>query len=118
MNERRKAPRHAVKVLVFVRAGDDVVQKWVEMQACDVSQGGLCFETSRDLPLESEACIMLGRLGGDIPDSAQIEARVAHSALDETTQRYRVGLAFGRLIDVTREQLSVRIDAWVAGLEG
>ncbi len=45
MSERRKHPRHSVKVLLFVRAGEDLFQKWVEIQTQDVSRGGLCFET-------------------------------------------------------------------------
>ena len=118
MNERRRHPRHAVKVLVFVRAGDEVIQKWVEIQTRDISLGGLCFETGRKVPAEADAFIMVGRLGGDIPDSAQIHARVAHSQLlDGAPDRYRLGLEFGRLVDVTPEQLSRRIEAWLAGTE-
>ena len=53
-----------------------------------------------------------------IPDSAQIHARVAHSELvDTATNRYRLGLEFGKMVDVTAEQLSRRIEAWIAGRE-
>lgn len=118
MNERRRHARHAVKVLVFVRDGEEVFQKWVEIQTNDVSQGGLCFDTGRDLPVEADAFIMVGRLGGDIPESAQIHGRIAHSQLlDAATKRYRLGLEFGKLVDVTPEQLSRRIEAWIAGTE-
>ena len=118
MSERRRHTRHGVKVLVFVRDGDDVIQKWVEIQTRDVSLGGLCFETGRDVPVEADAFIMVGRLGGDIPDSAQIHARVAHSQLvDGATNRYRLGLEFEKMVDVTAEQLSRRIDEWLEGRE-
>ncbi len=61
---------------------------------------------------------MVGRLGGDIPDSAQIHARIAHSQLlDATANRYRLGLEFVKLVDVTPAQLSRRIEAWMAGTE-
>jgi len=118
MTERRRHTRHAVKVLVFVRDGDDVIQKWVEIQTRDISLGGLCFETGRDIPVEADAFIMVGRLGGDIPDSAQIHAKVAHSQLlDGGANRYRLGLQFGKLVDVTAEQLSRRLDEWLQGRE-
>lgn len=115
MDDRRKYPRYAVKVPLFVSLGESLMRKWVRIETQDVSQGGLCFETGKSLPLAAQARVMVSRLGGELLDSAQIRARVAHIEPLTSSERYRVGIKFEELIDVTSAQLEERIEAWKHG---
>jgi c-di-GMP-binding flagellar brake protein YcgR len=108
----RKHPRYPVNVPLFVSIANSVVRKWVQIETRDVSQGGLCFETGAELPLRSRARIMVGRLGGGLPDSAQIKARIAYRQRVDDSGRYRVGIEFEQLVDVTQKQLERWLEDW------
>lgn len=110
MSERRRKARHAIDVPLYMRTADDGVSRWVE--ARDVTDEGLSFETRRPLDLEDGAPLYLDNLGGDVPDAARVEARVVHTKKDEDTGRFRVGVRFTGRSQLTEEQLGERIRAW------
>ena len=109
--ERRKHARIAVRLPLYVALADEVYQKMVSVETRNLSEGGLLFETRTPLPLESESRMMVSRLGG-LPDSAHIEARVAHCRHDPASGLYTVGLRFTRFVDVTPAEVIARIEAY------
>src|SRR5437867_12870204 len=91
--DRRKHERIALRVPLYVVIGGEIFQKMVELETANVSEGGLAFETHRDIPLESESLVMVSRLG-DLPPSAQIQGRVAYCRHDAERAGHTVGLRF------------------------
>ncbi len=110
MSERRRHERQSIDVPLHVRAVDNGVSRWVE--ARDVSDEGLSFETRRSLNILDGAPLYLDNLGGEVPDAARVEARVVHAKHDEDTGRFRVGVRFTGRSRLTEEQLKRRIKAW------
>lgn len=109
--ERRRHERVALRVPLYVVIGSEIFQKMVELETADLSEGGLAFDTHRQIPLESESLVMVSRLG-DLPPSAQIQGRVAYCRHDPERGVYRVGVTFTSFQGVTPEDLHRRIDQW------
>jgi hypothetical protein len=86
-----------VRVPLYIELPGGIFQKHVAIEARDISLGGLSFTTRRRIPEGSEARLMVARLG-DLPDMAQIEARILHVRLGPDGESYTVGVAFTRLI--------------------
>lgn len=111
--EQRRFPRLPLRVPLFVALHGDVMRKRVRIESRDLSGGGLCFETSKELPLDAESRLVISGIG-DLPDEAAIECRVARRGVDAATGRYLVGLEFTRFLGVTRDDLLARFAAWEA----
>lgn len=111
IDNKRKYRRYPVKLPLFVALGGDVYRKQIPLESKDISGGGLSFETSRKLPLESETRLIVARLG-DLPVSAFIRGRVAHCQKDPGGSRYNVGLEFTDFVHVTQEEVVARIERW------
>jgi hypothetical protein len=111
--DRRQHVRVPVRVPLYVELPGGIFQKHVAIEARDISMGGLSFNTSRRIPEGSEARLMVARLG-DLPDMAQIEARILHVRLASDGQSYTVGVAFTRLVGVTAEELITRLQSWTS----
>jgi len=107
--ENRKHPRFSVRAPIYVALGGEVVRKTIHVDARDISTGGLSFETSRELPLEAEAQVVLARAGDESADLA-IRGRVVWTRRDPETGRYLVGVRFTDFDGLTPEQLAARID--------
>jgi c-di-GMP-binding flagellar brake protein YcgR len=112
--DQRRFPRLPVRVPLFVVMHGDVMRKRVRIESRDVSGGGLCFETSKELPLEAESRLVISGLS-DLPDEAAIECRVARCGIDPATGRYVIGLEFTGFRGVTREELLARFAVWEGG---
>lgn len=113
----RNYPRFKVQVPLYISGVDGAIfRKQILLESTDVSGGGLSFETQRQIPLDAESQVVVAKLG-DLADGAAIHGRVAHRQQDPRTGRYRVGLQFTEFVNITREQLLARIEAW-AGPEG
>jgi c-di-GMP-binding flagellar brake protein YcgR len=111
--ERRKHDRLALRVPVFVEVEGVVFQKMVRIEAQNISTGGLFFETHHEIPLQADSRVMLHRLG-DLPDSAQIRARVVHCHRDPRTGLFSVGLQFVEFQGVGPGEVMTRLKAWQA----
>ena len=109
--ERRQHVRVPVRVPLYIELPNGIFQKHVAIEARDISVGGLAFTTRRRIPEGSEARLMVARLG-DLPDMAQIEARILHVRLAPDGEQYTVGVAFTRLLGVTAEDLIARLESW------
>ncbi|HSB62314.1 MAG TPA: PilZ domain-containing protein [Vicinamibacteria bacterium] len=109
--DRRKHERVALRVPLYVVIGGEIFQKMVEFETANVSEGGLAFETHRQIPLEAESLVMVSRLG-DLPPSAQIHGRVAYCSHDADRGVYVVGITFTTFQGVTPSELQERIAAW------
>lgn len=107
----RRYERFRVKVPVFIAVDGGTFRKTIHLESRDVSAGGLCFETSRQIPLNAKSKVVVSKIG-DVGDPALIQGRVAYCDQDPTTGRYRVGLEFLEFVNVTQEQLRVHIEAW------
>ena len=116
MSERRRHARQSIGVPLCVRAPDNGPSRWVE--ARDVSDTGLSFETRRPLSIEGDTLLYVEKLGGELSDAARIEARVVHAKRDEDTGRFRVGLEITGRWQLSVEQLEERITAWTASESG
>ena len=110
----RKYKRVSVRVPLFVSLdGDVLLKKMIRIESCDLSGGGLSFETSKKVPVEANSRVVVAKLG-DLSEAAQIEGRVVYRRRDAATGRYAIGLEFIRFINVTREELVNRIEQWEA----
>jgi c-di-GMP-binding flagellar brake protein YcgR len=115
--DRRQHGRVAVRVPLYVELPGGIFQKHVAIEARDISLGGLSFNTRRRVPEGSEARLMVARLG-DLPDLAQIEARVVHTRLAPDGESFTVGVSFTRLVGVTAEELIRRLEGWTSARSG
>ena len=70
--ERRQHPRKPTRFPLYVALAGELYHKTVEVQARDLSNGGLAFDTRTTLPHGARATVMLGRLAG-LPRTAHIE---------------------------------------------
>lgn len=118
MKEGRRYPRFNIQVPVYISGVDgSLFRKHILLESSDVSGGGLSFETRRKIPLEAKSQVVVAKLG-DLADGASIHGRVVHRQQDPKTGRYRVGLEFTEFVNVTREQLLSRIEAWATNPSG
>ena len=108
----RRFPRVSLKVPLFITVGGGrLYEKAVEIECCDISGGGLSFETRREIPLDARSKIVMGRLG-NLPSSAIIEGRVAYRCKQAGTNRYTIGVEFLDFVNTSREELLERIQSW------
>jgi hypothetical protein len=112
--ERRQHERFRIRLPLYIEMPGGIFQKNVAIESRDISQGGLSFETSRRVTEGAQARIMVARLGGGLPDMAQIEARVVNCRPAADGRSTIVGVVFIRLVGVTAEQLIALIDGWRA----
>ncbi len=109
---KRRFPRVSLKVPLFITVGAGrLYEKAVEIECCDISGGGLSFETRREIPLDARSKIVMGRLG-NLPSSAIIEGRVAYRRKQAGTDRYTIGVEFLDFVNTSREELLERIQSW------
>ena len=113
MSERRRNERRPIDVPLHVGVDDNGRARWVE--ARDVSESGLSFETRRAMDLDADTPLYVDNLGGELPEAARVEALVVHTKRDEETGRFRVGVRFTGRSRLTKEQLEERIKAWKGG---
>ena len=114
--EDRNYERLPLKVPVYIAFQGGMFRKTIPLESRDISGGGLCFETSRKIPLHAKSKVVISKLG-DVGAPALIHGRVAYSQQDPTTGRYKVGLEFLEFLNFTRDELLTRIDAWSRGSE-
>jgi hypothetical protein len=109
--ERRKHERLVVRVPLYVVVEGEIFQKMVEMESNNISKGGLSFETRREIPVGSEALVMVSRLG-DLPSSAQIKGQIIYCRPNADAGAFSVGLKFSQFVSVTPDELLARIESW------
>jgi hypothetical protein len=111
--EARRQPRFAITVPIYVAMVDGVImRKQIALESRDVSAGGLCFETSRRLPLHADSRLVLSRLG-DVEGGARIHGRVAYCVMNPATGKYRVGVEFTEFVGITSAEVWAHIERWV-----
>ena len=119
MREGADARQHArfpVRVPLYIAVPGDVFHKTIELESRDISSGGVCFETSRDVPLEARSKLVISRLG-DLPGPILIHGHVAWRQQHPFNGRYIVGVEFTEFENVTREDLLRKIEAWRSARE-
>lgn len=107
--ENRKHPRFSVRAPIYVALGGEVVRKTVHVESRNISEGGLSFETGRELTIDAEAQVVIARAGPDDADLA-IRGRVVWTRLVPETGRYVVGVEFTDFDGAAPEALAARID--------
>lgn len=107
----RRFPRHRIRIPLLVTLPDVTFRKLIPIHSRDISAGGIGFETSRELPLDSHSSLVISGLAG-LPQAAAIEGVVIYSSRDPVSGRYSVGVEFTAFIGVTREELSAAIASW------
>jgi len=112
--EERQHARFPVRVPLYIATTGDLLRKTIELQSRDISAGGVCFETGRDVPLEARSQLVISRLG-DLPDPILIHGRVAWRQQHPFAPRYIVGVEFTSFENVTREELFRKIEEWRTG---
>jgi c-di-GMP-binding flagellar brake protein YcgR len=100
-----------VRVPLYVAVPGDIFRKTIELQSRDISSGGVCFETSQDVPLEARSRLVISRLG-DLPDPILIHGRVAWRQQHPFNGRHIVGVEFTEFENVSREDLLRKIEEW------
>jgi hypothetical protein len=110
--ERRQHERFPFRVPLYIELPGGIFQKNVAIESRDISVGGLSFETARKVPEGAQARIMVARLGGGLPDMAQIEARVVNCRASADGQSATVGVVFTKLVGVTADELILRLETW------
>jgi len=107
----RRFPRHRIRIPLFISLPDVTFRKLIPIHSRDISAGGIGFETSRRLPLDSHSSLVFSGLSG-LPHAAAIEGVVVYSGRDAVSGRYSVGVEFTEFIKVTREELTTAIADW------
>ena len=100
----RRHLRFPLKVPLYISVKGGVFQRFVDLHSKDVSEGGLAFETSRRIPLEANTRVEVSVLSGLRPDS-RIEGHVVYRQKNPATERYTIGVAFDRFVNVDRAVL-------------
>jgi c-di-GMP-binding flagellar brake protein YcgR len=111
LKDDRRYARFRLKVPVYIALEGGTFRKTIPLESRDLSGGGLSFETSRKVPLHAKSKVVVSQLG-DLGEPALIHGRVAHTQMNPDTGRYTVGLEFIEFVNVTREDLLARIEAW------
>jgi c-di-GMP-binding flagellar brake protein YcgR len=109
--DQRRYERFKLRVPLYISMEGQLFHKKIHLESKDVSAGGVSFETSRGIPLESESRVVVSDLG-DLATPTFIRGRVAHLKHDPATGRYTVGIEFLEFVNTTREELAARIEAW------
>ena len=117
MEEQRRHPRVPLRVPIFISVDGAVLKKMIRLDTTDVSGGGVAFETSREVPLDSESRVVVAQLG-DVGEPDLIRGRVARIVKSEETGRFKVGVEFTGFEGLTREELVERIRQWEQGGTG
>ena len=107
----RKYPRFRLNVPVYIALDGGTFRKTIPLESRDLSGGGLSFETSRKVPVHSKSKVVVSQLG-DLGEPALIHGRVAHTQKNPQSGRYTIGIEFIEFVNVTREALVARIEAW------
>ena len=102
--ERRQHPRKPARFPLYVALAGELYHKTVAVEARDLSNGGLAFETRTALPDGARATVMLGRLEG-LPRTAHVEARIVHCQPLPDGESFKVGVRFEEFVDITPERL-------------
>jgi hypothetical protein len=102
--ERRQHPRRPARFPLYVALAGELYHKMVLVEARDISNGGLAFETKTALPDGARSTVMLGRLDG-MPATAHIQASIAHCRPQPDGESFMVGVKFEEFVDITTEQL-------------
>lgn len=110
----RKYRRVKLRLPIYVSLQDGIVKKLISVESENISEGGLCFETTQEVPLEAESRIVVSRLANLHP-TAHIEGRIVCRREDAATGRFMVGVEFTGFVNVTRRELAERIASWEAG---
>jgi c-di-GMP-binding flagellar brake protein YcgR len=100
----RRFLRHPVKVPLYISVKGGVFQRFIDLDSKDLSEGGLAFETSKRIPLEANTRVEISVLTG-LPPDCRIEGHVVYRQKNPVTERYTIGVAFDRFVNVDREQL-------------
>jgi hypothetical protein len=106
--ERRQHPRQPARFPFYVALAGELYHKTVSVEARDLSNGGLAFETRTALPQGARGTVMLGRLEG-LPRTAHIEARIVYCQPQPDGESFKVGAKFEEFVDVTVEKLLVYV---------
>jgi len=102
--DRRAHPRRAARFPLYVALAGELYHKMVSVDARDVSNGGLAFETKTGLPPGARATIMLGKLEG-MASTAHIEAKVVHCRPLGDGETFTIGVEFVEFVEITSDQL-------------
>jgi PilZ domain len=100
----RRFLRHPVKVPLYISVKGGVFQRFIDLDSKDLSEGGLAFETSKRIPLEANTRVEISVLSG-LPPDCRIEGHVVYRQKNPVTERYTIGVAFDRFVNVDREEL-------------
>jgi c-di-GMP-binding flagellar brake protein YcgR len=108
----RRHERFAIQVPLYITGVEGgTLRKVIRLESKDISAGGVSFETSQKIPLESESRVVVSQVG-HLTAQALILGRVARREKDPETGRYIVGLEFTEFVNVTREELMAHIETW------
>ena len=110
--ERRQGRRLSLRVPLYIAAAEGVVGKTIHLRSCDISAGGLSFETAREVQLEAETQVIFSGVG-DLSGTYVIRGRVVWSKPLPDTGRFLVGVQFTSFEGVSREELEARLEKWV-----
>jgi hypothetical protein len=100
----RRFLRYPLKVPLYVSVTGGLFQKFIHLQSKDLSEGGLAFETSQRIPLEANTRVEVSVLSG-LPADCRIEGHVVYRKRNPVTERYTIGVAFDRFVNIGREEL-------------
>lgn len=100
----RRFLRYPVKVPLYISVQGGVFQRFIDLDTKDLSEGGLAFETSKRIPLEANTRVEVSVLSG-LPPDCRIEGHVVYRQKNPATERYTIGVAFDRFVNVGREEL-------------
>jgi hypothetical protein len=101
---RRRHLRFPVKVPLYISVKGGVFQRFIDLQSRDLSEGGVAFETSKKIPLEANTRVEVSVLSG-LPPDCRIEGHVVYRQKNPVTERYTIGVAFDRFVNVERAEL-------------
>lgn len=105
--QERKFARVGDSLLVSYSIGDDFAPEFTETY--DIALGGMAMLTNAEMHKEEPINVQL-ELRGDAQPVLRIRGVVRWSRYDPLMQRYRTGVAFLEVDDVTRANLQRYID--------
>ncbi len=100
----RRFLRYSVKVPLYISVKGGVFQRFIDLESKNLSEGGLAFETSKRIPLEANTRVEVSVLSG-LPPDCRIEGHVVYRQKNPATERYTIGVAFDRFVNVGRDEL-------------
>ncbi len=105
--QERKFQRLGDSLLVSYSISDDFAPEFTETY--DIALGGLAMLTNAELKIDNPVAIQL-ELRGDTQPVLRLRGIIRWSRYDPLMQRYRTGIAFLEVDDVTRGHLQRYID--------